>query len=85
MIGLFQSGYDINFTIESDNRVYVSSQPSWYHSTYGNIYLVGDANNTADGYAGTYNPATKKVTFILYHYVPGVGGFGTFVDTLTMP
>ena len=28
MIGLFQSGYDINFTIESDNRVYVSSQPS---------------------------------------------------------
>jgi len=85
MIGLFQSGYDINFTIESDNRVYVSSQPSWYHSTYGNIYLVGDANNTTDGYAGTYNPATKKVTFILYHYVPGVGGFGTFVDTLTMP
>ena len=85
MMGLFQSGYDIDFSIESDNKVYVASQPSWYHSSYGDIYLVGDANDTADGYAGTYDPATKKVTFILYHYVPGLGGFGTFVDTLTMP
>jgi hypothetical protein len=85
MIGLFQDGYDIQFTIENDNKVYVDPQPSWYHSSYGDIYLVGDANDTADGYAGTYDPASKKVTFILYHYVPGVGGFGTFVDTLTMP
>jgi hypothetical protein len=85
MIGLFQEGYDVQFTIEADNKVYVASQPSWYHSSYGDIYLVGDANDTADGYAGTYDPATKKVTFILYHYVPGVGGFGTYVDTLTMP
>ena len=85
MIGLFEDGFDIQFTIEGDNKVYVPSQPSWVHSSYGKIYLVGDANDTADGYAGTYDPATKKVTFILYHYVPGVGGFGTFVDTLTMP
>lgn len=85
LMGLFQDGYDVQFTIESDNKVYVASQPSWYHSTYGDIYLVGDANDTADGYAGTYDPATKVVTFILYHYVPGVGGFGTFTDTLTMP
>ena len=84
MMGLFQSGYNIDFTIEGD-KVYVSSQPSWYHSSYGDIYLVGDANDNADGYAGPYDAATKKVTFILYHYVPGVGGFGTFVDTLTMP
>jgi len=85
MIGLFQDGYDIQFTIESDNKVYVAGQPSWYHSSYGDVWLVGDANDTADGYAGTYDPASKKVTFILYHYVPGQGGFGTFVDTLTMP
>ena len=84
MIGLFQSGYDIQFTIEGD-KVYVTPQPSWYHSSYGDIYLVGDANDNADGYAGPYDAATKTVTFILYHYVPGVGGFGTFVDTLTMP
>ena len=84
MIGLFESGFDIQFTIEGD-KVYVPSQPSWVHSTYGKIYLVGDANDTADGFAGTYDAATKVVTFILYHYVPGVGGFGTFVDTLTMP
>ena len=85
MIGLFQDGFNIDFTIEADNKVYVASQPSWVHSNYGKIYLVGDANDTADGYAGTYDPATKEVTFILYHYVPGLGGFGTFVDTLTMP
>ena len=85
MIGLFQSGYDIQFTINDDNTVTVPGQPSWYHSSYGDVWLVGDANDTADGYAGTYDPATKKITFILYHYVPGVGGFGTFVDTLTMP
>ena len=84
MIGLFESGFDIQFTIEGD-KVYVPSQPSWVHSTYGKIYLVGDANDTADGFAGTYDAATKVVTFILYHYVPGLGGFGTFVDTLTMP
>lgn len=84
MVGLFQNGYDIRFTIEGD-KVYVAAQPSWHHSTYGDIYLVGDANGTADGYAGTYDAATKTVTFNLYHYVPGVGGFGTFVDTLTMP
>ena len=85
MIGLFQSGYDIQFTINADNTVMVPGQPSWVHSSYGAVWLVGDANDTADGYAGTYDPATKKVTFILYHYVPGVGGFGTFTDTLTMP
>ena len=85
MIGLFQDGYDIQFTINADNTVTVPGQPSWYHSSYGDVWLVGDANDTADGYAGTYDPATKKITFILYHYVPGVGGFGTFVDTLTMP
>ena len=84
MIGLFEDGFDIEFTIDGD-KVYVPSQPSWVHSSYGKIYLVGDANDTADGYAGTYDAATKKVTFILYHYVPGLGGFGTFVDTLTMP
>ena len=84
MIGLFQTGYDVEFTIEGD-KVYVASQPSWVHSSYGKIYLVGDANDNADGYAGPYDAATKKVTFILYHYVPGLGGFGTFVDTLTMP
>lgn len=84
LIGLFQSGYDIQFTIDG-STVNVAPQASWYHSSYGDVWLVGDANDTADGYAGTYDAATKKVTFILYHYVPGVGGFGTFVDTLTMP
>jgi len=81
---LFQNGYDIDFIIEGTD-VYVESQPSWKHSTYGDIYLVGDAHDNMDGYAGTYDEATKVVTLTLYHYVPGVGGFGTFTDTLTMP
>ena len=85
LMGLFQNGYNIDFTINADNTVTVPGQPSWVHSSYGAVWLVGDANDTADGYAGTYDPATKVVTFILYHYVPGVGGFGTFTDTLTMP
>ena len=85
MVGLFQTGYDIQFTINADNTVTVPGQPSWVHSSYGAVWLVGDANDTADGYAGNYDPASKKITFTLYHYVPGVGGFGTFTDTLTMP
>ena len=85
MIGLFESGFNIQFTINSDNSVYVPAQPSWWHSSYGYIYLVGDANGTSDSYAGTYDTATKTITFNLLHYVPGVGAFGTFVDTLIMP
>ena len=38
MIGLFEEGYDIEFTIESDNKVYVASQRSWfYNSSYGDV------------------------------------------------
>ena len=85
MIGLFESGFNIQFSIESDNSVYVPAQPSWWNSSYGYIYLVGDANGTSDSYAGTYDDATKTITFNLEHYVPGVGTFGTFVDTLIMP
>lgn len=36
------------------------------------------------GYAGSYDPATKKATFTLKHTV-SAGSFGTFTDVLTMP
>lgn len=84
IIGLFEAGYDIKFTISDDNKVNVPAQASWKHSSYGVVTLVGDADGKAAGYAGLYDPATKKATFTLKHTV-SAGSFGTFTDVLTMP
>lgn len=84
ILGLFASGYDIEFTITDDNKVMVPKQGSWKHSSYGVVSLVGDADGKAAGYAGPYDPATKKATFTLKHTV-SAGSFGTFTDILTMP
>ena len=84
IIGLFASGYDIKFTISDDNKVMVPKQASFKDSTYGVASLVGDADGKAAGYAGLYDPATKKATFTLKHTV-SAGSFGTFTDVLTMP
>lgn len=84
IIGLFASGYDIQFNITDDNKVMVAKQASWKHSSYGVVSLVGDADGKAAGYAGPYDPATKKATFTLKHTV-SAGSFGTFTDILTMP
>lgn len=84
IIGLFQSGYDIEFNITDDNKVMVAQQGSWVHSSYGLVSLVGNADGNAAGYAGPYDPATKKATFTLKHTV-SAGSFGTFTDILTMP
>ena len=62
----------------------VPKQGSWKHSSYGVVSLVGDADGNAAGYAGPYDPATKKATFTLKHTV-SAGSFGTFTDILTMP
>lgn len=84
IIGLFEAGYDIKFTISDDNKVNVPAQASWKHSSYGVVTLVGNADDKAAGYAGLYDPATKKATFTLKHTV-SAGSFGTFTDVLTMP
>ena len=84
IIGLFADGYDIEFTITDDNKVFVVDQPSWKHSSYGTVYLCGYANEDDTCYAGPYDPETKKATFTLLHYV-SAGSFGSFTDTLTMP
>lgn len=84
IIGLFEDGYDIEFSITDDNKVMVAKQGSWKHSSYGVVSLVGDADGNAAGYAGPYDPATKKATFTLKHTV-SAGSFGTFTDILTMP
>ena len=81
---LFASGYDIDFTITSDNKVFVDQQASWKHSSYGTVYLWGYANEDSSGYAGPYDPTTKKATLTLVHFVEA-GSFGSYTDVLTMP
>ena len=81
MIGLFQDGYDIQFTIDGD-AVYVPKQGSWVHSSYGVVSLQGWAGE--NDYAGPYDAATKTCTMALRHTV-SAGSFGTFVDYLVMP
>lgn len=81
LIGLFQAGYDISFTIE-DNKVYVPKQVSWVHSGYGPVSLCGYAGD--NNYAGPYDPETKTATLDLVHTV-SAGSFGDYVDYLTMP
>ena len=81
MIGLFQAGYDIQFTIDND-KVYVPLQGSWVHSSYGVVSLQGWAGE--NDYAGPYDAATKTCTLILRHTV-SAGSFGAYEDKLIMP
>lgn len=78
--------YDIVFSIDSKNVVTVAPQPAWNHSSYGAVYVMGNAegdasaNGKGSGVAGTYDPETGAVVMQMYNYVPGVGSFGTFED-----
>jgi len=72
MVDLYDKGKNIDFTIASDNSVTVASQPAWTHKTYGTVFVSG---------TGTYDPANKKVTFSLKHFV-SAGSFGTFTEVL---
>jgi hypothetical protein len=81
---MLADGYDILFTIGSDNVVTVLPQASWFYSGYGDVTLEG----AGEGYvAGTYDPATKTIELTLTHILPAAGNynFGTFTDTLTLP
>ena len=81
---LLADGYDIQFTIGSDNVVIVEPQASWFYKGYGDVTLEG----AGEGYvAGTYDPATKTIELTLTHILPAAGNynFGTFTDTLTLP
>lgn len=78
--------YDIVFTINAKNQVVVAPQPAWNHTSYGAVYVMGNADDDAttdgsgSGVAGTYDPKTGLVKMQMYNYVPGVGSFGTFED-----
>lgn len=85
LLSLYQEGYDITISIDSDNSVTVKRQVAWVDSTYGKISIVGDYNDDASGFAGYYYPEDNAALMYLYHFVPGVGGFGTFPAVLFFP
>lgn len=78
--------YNLTFSIDADNNVIVKPQPAWNHANYGAVYVMGNldgdaaANGSGSGLAGSFDPKTGIVKMMLYHYVPGVGSFGTFED-----
>lgn len=83
--------FDIDFEINSKNMIYVKPQKAWVHETYGDVYVMGNAANDAqaDGngscYAGMYDPETGIGQMALYHFLPGQGYFGTYVDMFAFP
>jgi len=83
--------YDIDFTINAKNQIFVDPQPAWDHSNYGAVYVMGNASGdaSADGsgncYAGNYDPETGLATLILYHFVPDLGSFGNKTDYCLFP
>lgn len=83
--------YDIDFTIDSKNRIIVKPQAAWVHQDYGDVYIMGNAagdakaDGSGSGVAGMYDPATGIAQMALYHFVPGVGSFGTFMDIVIFP
>ena len=81
----YGEGYTIYFTIDTDNNVFIASQPCFDHSTYGTVYMIGYANADESGYAGTYDPNTKTANLKVRYYVPGVGHFGVKDEVLVMP
>ena len=80
----YGEGYTIYFTIDTDNNVFIASQPCFDHSTYGTVYMIGYANADESGYAGTYDPNTKTANLKVKYYV-SAGSFGTKDEVLVMP
>ena len=85
MQNFIYEGYNIVFTIDDSNQVYIESQPCFEYNPYGTVYMIGYANADQSGYAGTYDPETKRASLEVRYYVPGVGTFPTSSDELIMP
>ena len=85
MLNFCDEGYTVYFSIDAGNNVFIASQPSFYHPSYGDVYMRGYVNADESGYAGTYDPNTKTANLKVRYYVPGVGHYGTFDEVLVMP
>ena len=80
----FDYNYDITFTIDSNNKVYIQPQPCYNDSNYGIITMMGYANEDESGYAGTYDPETKTAALQIRYYCDA-GIWPTQQDSFTMP
>ena len=85
MLNFCEGGYDICFSIDASNNVFIAPQPCYDHPDYGAVYMIGYVNADESGYAGTYDPNTKTANLRIYYYIPGVGYYGTFDEVLVMP
>lgn len=84
MLSFMGEGYNVVFTIEANNELYIQPQPSFDYSSYGQCWMRGYASGT-EGYAGMYDPNTKTANLRVQYYVPDQGQFGVFDEVLTMP
>ena len=80
----FDYNYDITFTIDSNNKVYIQPQPCYNDSNFGIITMMGYANEDESGYAGTFDPATKTAALQIRYYCDA-GIWPTQQDSFTMP
>ena len=80
----FAYNFDIIFTIDSNNKVYIQPQPCYNDSNYGIITMMGYANEDESGYAGTFDPATKTAALQIRYYCDA-GIWPTQQDSFTMP
>lgn len=86
ILNFMYEGYDVIFTIEADNKLYIQPQPSFDYPSYGQCWMRGYASGTDNiGYAGMYDPNTKTANLRVQYYVPDLGSFGVFDDVLVMP
>lgn len=81
----YDEGLDMIFKINSDNTVEVKAQWVWNYPDYGKVYVVGDYNDDASGFAGYYYPDDNAVLIYLYWFVPDLGGWGTYADIIYLP
>ena len=84
LVSPYTDGLDMIVKVDADNKIWIEEQHVWNHNTYGKAYAVGNASGEKDGFAGTYDPATKTLTFDIELHV-SAGSFGTETETLVLP
>lgn len=72
---LYDTGLDVQLVIV-EGKASIAGQAAWKHSTYGNVYVMTNAPATVNG---------KTIEMSIKHYVPNVGSFGDFAETLVLP
>ena len=80
----FDYGYDILFTINDNNEVYIMPQQCYNSSNYGIISMKGYANQDNSGFAGMFDPNTRTATLEM-RYFCDAGNFPTQEESFTLP